>query len=185
MKPSLSFKTTTLPAFASLPMGVSGNFFYCSAATAPFKLSFDGGEELDVNAGFNVALDAGEDYRFLVFRNPTAADISISYFTGRGSVNYILPALLVTATNAATYSKGSGIMYRANATYSGLDGTKTRKQFVLTNLDASSTIYVQDGSGNDLGAVFPLSAWTIETSGALIVNNPSGANFLVGELFYA
>lgn len=183
--PALSFQSFTVKAYASLQMAFSGSQFFCKSASGPFKIAIDGKEELDFDQGYRVRLMDGKQFRFLVFHNATANDISISGYLGTEQMDYFITALAVTTTNAPTYTKGSGQKNTTGDTFNGLDGAKVRKQFIIANLDAANPLYVQDGAGTLMGLVVASSSWTVETGGTIKVSNPSGCNWVVCEIFYS
>jgi hypothetical protein len=187
---ALSSKTTIIPAYASLQLAITGNFFYCTAATAPFKVSLDGAEDLDIDAGLNITLPSPQEYRFLVFRNPTANANTVSYFTGRGRVGVATPVIKVK--NVETYAKGSGqIVIPADGTYvsfTGLDGVKVRKQFMVACQGVGTSIFICDAAQNGLAWVQYPGTWTAEVGGQLWLRTGNigvGSVAFVGEIFYA
>src|ERR1700749_400731 len=151
MKTNLSNKTITVKANNALNVSVSGQYFFCTSSSAPILMSIDGGEQVTIVQG--VAFPTSEPFRNLIFQNTTAADITITFFTGSNNISYFPPQTNVIQSNAATYAKGSGdinLAAGASQAFTGLDGVKVRKQIVFTNLNAGpgNSLIICDGNGN-------------------------------------
>jgi hypothetical protein len=187
VKPFLTYKSVTLAAYETQSHAVSGSVFVCVSATAAFELSFDGGGPVVIDQGWSVSL-AGEGFRFLVFHNTSGAAITITYYAGNAAMAYASQQTIFTVKDPATYVKAGdeSIANSQTLTYAGSDGAHIRKQIVVTNLDSNSDLDILDAAGDLCATVFPRSAWTIETSGQVSVENNSGAgiSLRVAEIFY-
>ncbi len=196
--PSLRWDVLTLKANGGeIRRDFSGSVFICKESTDQFQVSIDSGRAIPMEAGLGFRTSAGT-FSSLLFTNLTASDVTIEYYVGDSQVidarlNTIVARLQIVqsiSTNADTYPKGQDpIALASGATnaYNGLDGTKKRKQIIVTNLDAAALIKVKDGNGKIMGTVFPLQAVTFESGGTVKVYNPNGGavNIEVGEIFYS
>jgi len=185
--PALTYKTVTLAAYETQRHAVSGTVFVCSSATAQFKLSFDGGEDVTMAQGWSVNWSAG--FRFLVFGNPSASAVTLSYYAGNAAMAYASNQTVITIKDPATYFRAGALAISNGATLSlnGLDGVNVRKQIIITNLSANVDLDVLDPTGTKMATVIPRSVWTVETSGALKLQNNGGLqiDIRVAELFYS
>jgi hypothetical protein len=170
----------------------TGIFFYAKAASTPFSIKFDAGTMIPAEAGFK-RITPGELFSEIRFFNFGPNAISVSYYVGDGSVDFVATnAIKVAPTIANGVDISGGAQLAAGATYvsSGLYGTKTRKQITVQNLDANlNTITITDQFGN---AMFTLAAGSppllLETSDVIIIKNTSAGivtRVLVSELFYS
>ena len=189
MIPTIS-KSVVLAAYTVLPMSIRGSVFSCAAADAAFKASFDGEDYIDMQQGWT--MDSRPTvFNKITFYNPSARQVAVTFYCGSSSMFYSPPVTLALVSNAGTYLKGSGIQAPArNSTtpYSGVDGTKNRKQFILTNMSGEGmTLYINDADGNLVLPVFDGQSRTLEISSMVKLENPNGVpvNCVVGEVFYA
>ena len=191
MSISLTKQTVVIPAGGQIPRSHLGNYFLCVTADNPFKVQFEGGERVDMAPGFAVNFRTVGVFNQIWFYNAQSVAVTVTYYVTNGSVEYFSAIQTVIFNKAAgSYTKGGGATVLANGgslTFNGLDGTNLRKQIVVTNMSATATLDLQDGSGLVFGAVFPQQAWTLETNGVVKVVNNSGANATVrvGEAFYS
>lgn len=188
MRPFLTYKSVTLPAYSSQSHAVTGTVFVCVSATAAFELSFDGQSRVTMDQGWSVDLRP-EGFRFLVFHNTTGAAITITYYAGNAVMAYASQQTIFQVKDPATYvlAGAESIANAEQIDYSGEDSGNARKQFIVTNLDTDRDLDVLDANGDLCATVFPRSAWTVETSGLLSLKNNSGAglSIRVAEIFYA
>jgi hypothetical protein len=182
-------QTVVLAPYQVLPMAASGMVFSCAQATAQFQISFDGQGFIPMQQGWTMD-NRPNVFKSIILQNLSAVQITVTFYTGASAMFYSPPVTLALVTEAPTYAKGGGIVAigaGASLSFTGLDGTKTRKQIIVTNLDPTAELYIQDGAANVLLPVFAGESKTVELSGACKVNNPNGAgvNAVVGEIFYA
>jgi hypothetical protein len=182
-------KSVTLAPYQVLPMAVSGLVFSCAQASAQFQVSFDGQGFIPMQQGWTYG-PSPTPFTSLIFANNTGVQITVSFYAGASPLNYSPPTTLALVTGAPTYSKGGGIVAigaGATVAFNGVDNGKTRKQFLLTNMDAAAALYIQDANANVVLPVFAGESKTVELSGMCKVNKPNGApvNAVVGEIFYA
>ena len=186
--PNLSRKSITLAANESRPVAASGQFFYCESATAVVLLSFDGGEENQIVAGFSFPT-ATPFYR-LVLRNANAVAVTIVFWTGAKDVNFSPVTLNVSNKNAPTVNIGANVASIANGgslvLAGNANGTALRKQIIAQNFDATHFLNIQDFATNICGAVAPGTIWTLESSDYFKFVNASGALILCNfmEIYY-
>lgn len=182
---ALDFKSTTLAPYEVRQVSVTGSVFFVLTATATFYVSIDGGPFLPFQAG--IQLDNRPNlFNTVVLQNQSAVPVTLNWYCGTCAVGYSPVTVNVVSSNAATYTKGTGVLADDAHVFNGLDGSKVRKQFVITNLDlGGNTIYLQDANGNVLAGVPALTAWTCETGGTFKVSNANHVNYCVGETFYA
>ena len=194
MKTNLTYKTVLLPANQTLVQAITGSFLFCKSATDVFKVSLDGAEEFDFDQGFliDIRKESRPQFSKLIFRNPSAADLTVIFYAGNGDMAYYPPVSIISlkVKDSPSYSKGTGestLAAAATVTFSGLDGTKRRKQIVITNLDPASDLQVLDGSGNVFARALAGLEWTVESDATFTVKNNTGAaiNYIVGETFYS
>jgi hypothetical protein len=191
MKAFLTYKSLNLPAYAVVPMAVSGSVFVCKSSTAIFYLSLDGGEEFPIEQGWSINLQGDEGFRNLIFHNRSGAAIAIEFYAGSSVMYYASQDTVFYSLDPATYAKAGAVNIDAGATieYAGTDGAggNVRRQIVITNLDVNLDLQVLDKDGTLCATVFPRSAWTIETSGKVSVKNNNGAamSINIAETFYA
>lgn len=187
--PNLSRVSITLAALEARPVAASGGFFYCEAATNLALLSFDGGQENSIVAGFSFPT-ASPFYR-LVLRNPGATANTIVFWTGEKDVRFSPVTLNVQNKNAPTVNVGSNvstILNGANLVLAGnANGSTLRKQIVAQNFDSTHFLNILDVNGNICGAVAPGTIWTMESSDYFKFVNVSGAPILCNfmEVYYA
>ena len=129
-------------------------------------------------------------FKQIVFQNPTAVQITLEFYAGASALFYSPPTTLALITQAATYTKGSGVLNigaGAVLAYTGVDGTHTRKQIIVTNLDAAAALYLCDNAGNLLLPIFAGESKTFDLSGACKLANTNGAAVaaIVGEVSYS
>ena len=183
-------KTITLAAYQVLPMAITAGVFSCAAATAPFNIAFDDGEFIPMQAGWT--MDARPStFERIILQNTSAQAVTITFYAGNSQLLYSPVQTAAVISNAGTYTRGTGIVQTTPNTFNGLDSTtfagltKLRKQIVITNLDATNAITVQDGSGKQMAQIAAGQVWTVESNATFVVINPYGVNYCVGEIFYA
>lgn len=128
-------------------------------------------------------------FKTIIFQNTLAVPITITFYAGNCSLTYspVLNASVVT--EAGTFTKGTGVInatpnvFNGQTTVAGV--VKTRKQIVITNLDAANALVVNDANGNEIAQIAAGQVWTVESSGSFTIVNAYGINYCVGELFYA
>lgn len=188
MKPFLTFKTITLAAYETRPFATTGSVFVCKTASAPFVMNFDGEEDFDMDQGWSIDVTPNL-FRMIVFKNLTAAAVTISFYAGGSALSYSSQNTVILAKNPATYIKAGALTIDPDQTItlSGVDGAKTRKQIVITNLENDTDLQVLDPANDVCATVLRRSAWTIETSGVLRIHNGNGIAMAinVAEVFYA
>jgi hypothetical protein len=182
-------QTVVLAPYEVRPLAVSGMVFSCALATAQFLISFDGQGYIPMQQGWTMD-NRPNIFRSINLQNPTAVQITVTFYAGASAMFYSPPTTLALVTNAPTYLKGSGIVAigaGASQTFNGVDAGKNRKQIIVTNLDAVNALYILDAANNIVLPVFAAESKTVELSGLCKVNNPNPApvNAVVGEVFYA
>jgi len=189
MIPNLNTSVVVLAPGETRQFAVSGQFFFCTAATAPFSMSIDGGSYNTILAG--IAFPTAQPFSRLLLQDTSGSGCAITFMTGEAGIAYYPPSVTSITKGAPTYTKGSAtIALGAGATWDflGLDGANVRKQIVVTNLDGAAQILkILDKTGVIGATVYPQRGWTIETSGKVTVKNPNGGaiNFEVLETFYS
>ena len=186
---SLDYKSITLAAMEVRPVSVTGSVFSCLTATLQFFASFDGGPFIPLQGGLQIDNQPGL-FNSVILQNKSLVPLTLTFYCGTCAVTYSPITVNVTTTEAGTYAKGGGIVAigaAATLTFNGVDGGKTRKQFILPNLDAAVLLYIQDANANLLLPVSAGQSYTVALSGVCKVYNPNGApvNAVVGETFYA
>jgi hypothetical protein len=178
-----------LQPYEARPLAASGSVIDVDSADAPFLISIDGGEEFPLKAGY-VLNRAPESFNRLVLRNPTAVVLGLSLYIGTSQVSVSRPTVLVT--NMPTYAKGSGqIVIPSDGTYvgfTGLDGVKVRKQFMVACQGVGTSIFICDAAKNGLAWVQYPGTWTAEVGGQIWLRTGNigvGSVGFVGEIFYA
>lgn len=187
---NLIFRTVVIKAGVTQRVNQTGSVFFCKSATTVFGLSLDGGQEMDMDSGWQINISPAT-WRFFDIHNSGASDITVSYYLGTSAVAFSNQQLTFLVKNSPTYAKNVGNVttIAANTTldFPGLDGVNVRKQFVVANNDAASQLQVWDSSGHVIGTVLPLSSWTIEVAGDLKLRNTTGApmSIVPSETFYS
>ncbi len=179
----------TLAANEVRQMSVSGQFFFCVAASVPFGMSIDGGGQIAVQAG--LAFPTDTEFSRLVLQDTSGSGCVLSFYAASLAVQFFPPTTNTFTKDAPTYTKGTALGAMAggaSTTFNGLDGGKVRKQIVVTNNDAALVVAVTDNAGVRLGTVYPQRPWTLATSGIVKVTNQNGGALTgtvdVGETFY-
>lgn len=186
---ALTYKSYTIPAYQTISVAVTGAFFYCTASSAPFTMNFDGGEDIDCEAGFIIPWKSG--FKAVNIKNETANALSVSFYVASDGISFVPPLLPIISTDAPTYAKGSGIKNLAangKDDYTGVDSAHVRRSFSATNLDTDLALQVLDASGRVLVQIPALTGWQQFVSGQVSVKNPNGGaavNYVVSEVFYA
>ena len=184
---TLASQVKTLAPGTSLVVPMTGSIFSCSNATAGFKVSFDGGPFIPMQAGWCLDMRP-EKFNTLVIENPSAVALTLAFYVTTATVGF------ATNFNPATYTKGSGLLAldafggaHDSVTFSGLDGINIRRQIMCTPATPGAGVWVKDANGNYLTGFSMGMIWTVETGGPITFQNMVAApiNILVGEIFYA
>lgn len=190
MNVNLTYRTVVVPAYTTLPIAQSGSVFFCSAASGNFNLTLDGGETLNMSAGWEINVGDKKAWQRFSLQNPSGTALTVSYYCGTAGVTYASQLNTFFAKNVGTQARGSGVLTLAagatSAAYTGLLNTMPRKQFIVSNLSGNYTLYVLD-SGSNVGLVVPPNqSATFETTDKLYVKNSGGgsATYSVMETFY-
>lgn len=186
--PNITVQDLVLSANETRPVAVTGQYFACPSASTDFNLSIDGGPFQKIKAGTGFPTE--QPFTKVLIADISGAGVSLTIFTGAKGVTYQAPVVNTQVTNAPTYTKSAASQPLANGgllNFIGLDGTKVRKQIIVTNLDATHALLILDKSGTEMGQVFAGQTWTVEVSGLIKVGNSSGASIQldVGEIYYA
>lgn len=188
---NLATKTIVLGALGVQTVYCTGQYFVCIASSAPFVMSIDGGQELDMVAG--IGFPTSTKFTSIIFRDKSGAGCSITFFTGSQGVNYQSPSFAVISKNSPTYSLGAppivAMAAGSKVDFLGLNGANVRKQILVTNNDAALIVQVLGSDGDVIGLVYPQRPWTLEVGGLVSVKNanggPLGGTVYVGETFYS
>lgn len=187
----ISYRKLVLAANTPITVNCGGRVFWCTAAAAPFEMSYDANGLFPVEgAGVTWALpDANERFGKLTFRSDVAQTVEFYHGNFLAFGNQVVPVIKVAQTFARP-----GVSQIAATTNVDLEtvpaGRSYRKSIVVTNLDPAVDldIYMKDSAGTyQLAAtVFFRQAWYLETSDHIRIRNPSGApvNCRIVELFY-
>jgi hypothetical protein len=194
----LNEQTITIPAKSGNQPGktvqnVNGRVFVCISTTGEFKVQPSGAGKLTMSAGRKYGTPTGKRFSSLTFFNYTALTITATYYAG--DIDYDSASTNVTASvsnivkDAPTYTKAhNDISLSAGETwtFTGLDGTKQRKQISVANGDAALVLYIQDGDALTGQFVQPGQPWSQVTNGIIKVKNPNGSTMAVAvlETFY-
>jgi hypothetical protein len=182
----LTYKSLSLPAGQTVPVNVTGQVFICKDATAVFDIAFgDRSDFFPMEAGLSFRLVDGDFFDRLTFRNDSAADITVNYYTGRAEISDNRLGKLNAQTYLSGYSATS-INASTTLTFTGINGTDLRKQIVVSNLAASGDLQILDSADQVAGTVPAGQAWTAECGGTIKVRNANAGalNFNVGEIWY-
>lgn len=185
---NLIFRTVVLKPGETRSIAQAGAVFFCKSATAVFGLSIDGNQEIDFDAGWQLAI-APSNWKSLFLHNYSATDnCTITYYLGSSTVAYASQTLTFFSKLAPTTPLGNVITIAAGQTltFNGVNGTQVRKQIIFANCDPGAGLDVLDGNGTQMGYVFASTSWTVECSGTIkLKNNNAGAVAIrVGEIFY-
>ena len=182
---TLAQSSVTLKAGEVRPIAVTASVFSCASADAPFNISFNGGAYIPMQAGWMVD-NRPNLFTSIILQNPSLSPITIAFYATTCAISYSPVTNLVTSTNAPTYVKGTGVTNANAGQFNGTDPVtgKKRKQIIVTNLDTVQALSIGDSLGNQLGQISAGNTWTVETTGYMIVDNPYGINWCVGEVFY-
>lgn len=206
----MQFRTLTIPALGVETLRTAGKVFFCTAASAAFKVQPDGYTPIDQNQGRGFG-SAQSDTAFdgLTFSNTSGIAIVITFYWGfedfKGDPSIVSTSVPTTSVNTTsdTFATGRGALAdlapaAVSANFTGVDGAgKKRKQIIVTNkalppLDPSSTapnvLEVRGSDGNRMGTIFPQQSFTFESGGLITVAAPA-ANALavawdVGEIWF-
>jgi hypothetical protein len=182
-------------------VAASGRMFVCKESNGTFQMSFNMGQFFPMEVGLGFRLE-GSDFKTLTFRNDTAADITVTFYTGVAEVKDARLNTLVQRTistsqkNYPTFTrggKGNGTISMAGNTTLDVTelATYTRKQIVVTNMDAVNDLEIhalQDDHATYCQSAFvpPRTAFTIETGGTVRIKNANGGviNIRILEVYY-
>ena len=195
--PFLSFKTINVPAWTTMPLGITGATFVVKTASFPFTMNFDGGEDMPMDAGWSLTMPAGQQFGAIIVKNLTASPLTFSFYVGTIGATYSTPNGI---KDASTFLIGSGLVQvqvGAAVLYNGFQGwngvygstNNPRRQFVISNLDAANTIIVTDQYGNAAGIVPPMTSWTLAGNGVIGLSASGAANAyvncVIAQTFYS
>ena len=169
-----------------------GNYTYLliRACSVPVQVSPDGNVWQTVTTNDKINLPQAAERFYIRSLNGNAASVTVIFSTSQISIN-------TQQGQPATYTKGTNLTgatalaANGSVTFSGLDGSQQRKHISVQNCDnGGNPVEVQDGAGVPLALVYANQPpWIYETSGIVIVKNPSGvaglSRVIVGEAFYA
>lgn len=192
MDPYIAYFDITLAAYETRAVAVSGARIFVRSSDAQFFVNFDGSStDLPVEQGFSIGTPDGSAFRQIVFKNTTSTANRVTGYIGSNTVDYAPPVeqINLSVKNAATVLKPSGLLSLATLTadtYAGTLNGKNRKQIIVTNLSATADLYIRDTNDATGAVVMPRTPWTMETSAAVKVYNPSGlsVSYTVLEIFY-
>lgn len=185
----LQGQTVNVIASSSLSVSVTGSWLLIlNSSHNNFTVSFDGQAPVPCAAGLQIPSD--NEFANIIFTDLSGGGVAVTYLVSAKPVAFYPPQTSVITKDAPTYTKASSgqpLAGGASLNYTGLDGTKVRKQIVVTNLDAANPIYIYDGAPGPGAVVYPQRSWTIATGGIVKVTNPNGAgvNVFVLETFYS
>jgi hypothetical protein len=187
----------TIPATGYLSWQITGRVFKCFSTTADFSVYVDNGEPQTISAGRGFGDSSSAAFERLTFRNTSGSAIAATVAISDGPITDPQATLTATvssvsAKDPSTYTKATTVAVNATTTFNGLDGTKQRKQIIVTNPGSTSAsantmdVLITDNAGTAAGNVPPGQSFTLVTNGTLKVNNPAGnaAVAKVLETFY-
>ena len=175
---------------------VAGRSFICTSydSATPFLVSVNKSDFIPWQMGLHFTMPNGELIKHIQFKNPEAVDRTIEFFVTdldiRDSrLNVVGGGTLTKVPPTALKAGPEEIPAEDEIELEGAEddnGRTRRKQIVITNLSESVPIEVQNEAGEPIAAIFPQSAWTIETDANLKLVNPDGAALPVRilEVFY-
>ena len=191
----LQFNTVTVKAAAGGVPGtatvqMAGCMFYCNKSGGVFDVKFGDGLKMPWDAGFKLH-DAAAPFEKVMFYNNSTLDISISFFIGLGSVDFVGSAY---SQVASTYAKSSvkvlGAVGNAWTPIPTGDAGHRRKQLLLT-LDSTAgsgaAVIAPTGSNIIFCQVTVGAPLIFETDDAFQcygTGTAVGKNLYVGELYY-
>lgn len=204
--------TTTIAAGKAIIIPLPGISFYFASLVATGGLNVRpitlGQSRSFINyvQGTGYRLGAGT-FAQIEVSNPNLVSVSFTMFVGGGRANgydefidkrvilngqgsNILIQNGVTQAVAFKTRDGSwGDTLGAGATKSVADGYNglARKQIIFSNNDPLLVLTVFDATGNILGTIQPLTAFTFETGGTVQLHNPGGSSVScnIGEIYYS
>ena len=185
---STTFQIITIPPYAVVPKALPGSIFFVLQASGPFEISFDGSPYMQMQSGIQLD-NRPTAWQSLVFQNLSAVAVTIYFYVGNCAITYSPTTVNVLASDAPTYSVGSGVLNtKTTQSFSGQDaanGNAQRKQIVITNLDTNGNILVVlDAAGVVFTQVLAGQTWTMESNAGFQIVNTAGVNYIVGETFY-
>jgi hypothetical protein len=189
MIPNFDTKSFVLKANQATVINVTGQYFACVSSAADFGMQVDAGNQVVIKQGYS--FPTTHPFTRLTFIETSGSDNPIQIVTADKGFSYQPPALNTNAKNAPTYTKGSGLLFinfGVTVDFSGLDGVKLRKQFIVANGNPNFSLYIKDKAGAIMGICPPLQSWTCESGDKISVfnqdANPNQA-YCVGEVYYA
>lgn len=182
-----------VPAGQTVMLGAYGVSYHLVSSTGnrTLYIATDSTAEIPISPG--TAQEFPRYFRFkgLQIRNPEAFDVVAVVWYGFGTYtphSYFLtetPTQLVGQNLAGGTIAGGGGTVVLPGTPSG--NRISRKAVLVSNGDPSNLLRLLDGAGNEVGLVFPFTAFQLETSAAVTVKNDNGAavRASVSEIWYA
>lgn len=182
----LATQSQTIPANSTIiALCGGGSLFLCKESSAAFKVSFDNDAWNDCEVGLGFRFLGGEGFRSVRLQNPTASDITVTYYVGTAEViDNRLNTLIerdVTMTSRLPRTQLVGAEVELDpgdsVVMAGTFLNKYRKQIVLTNTHASENLKIRVEDADEIevnGATLrPLVPWTIETTAEVKILNPA------------
>lgn len=173
----------------------AGRMVTCSASTAAFTLSRDGGRPVDIGPGRVIGDDASPEFEVVQLYNATGVAITGLIVISDEPVGpeqavqaSVTTNVSVSGQNKDTYSKGTaGAIPGPGVTFLGVDvGGQKRKAITIWNDEAAGSgnvIQVLGANGVVMHKIPPQQGHVREVGGSISL---SGAGFAynVGEDFY-
>lgn len=203
--PNVVSDSLSIAANAIGTINASGTYLLFVSSTGPFRFSLDGGPWQQGLAILGIDVSKNPDlvgtkntslviprFNKVIIQDLSGSQNAIAYVVADAPVQYLNPVPTTYTKAAPTYTKASGVLNLADggvsAVYNGLDGSKVRKQFAVSNLSVQNQFYLCDGAGN-IGLVIPaLQSITLETNGSFQLKNIAGSGVSYAsiiETFYS
>lgn len=184
-QPQYNQRTFVVPANYIVRWEGEGDFLACLSASAGLKMHFDDGAPFDFAQGLVVEPDV--PFRSFTMRNDNPADITVEMAWGRGGVRdarLVFAGAIATKEEAsATYEALPQLTCAAGATTAAMVADTARREAILVNMDAATTVWVCDDAGGAAEGLplLPNAGAVLATTAALWVHNPSGAAVTVAR----
>ena len=194
-------KTITVPAGATRSAKVTGVYFYCLDAAAPFDYGFNESELWPGQLGMGRRLLQGEYFTEIFFRNPSLTDsVTIKFDVGSGELIdnrlNIVPdrAGQPDFGTAPTLIRGAGVDSLAGSAHLHFAGTGAtgsgyglRKSLLVTNLDPSLNleIWTDETTPVRVATAFFQQVLQLDTTADLTVRNENATPIAcrISEIF--
>lgn len=172
----MNYEITIAPGAVGTVNG-AGDFFAVVSAAQDILIRIPGNEFTLFSQGDSLVMPAGEIFKRLEIRNPSAtASMIVVIYAGFGRYSQQRVAMMEPRTEFVSWA-GTQLDPATGQTFAGtpIDRRVRRKCVQVTNGDATLRLQVRDAAGNVGLEIFPETSVTLPISETVEIYNPNGA----------